>query len=90
MCVIVTGQLLGGETNPLGQGIRVNATKFLRVNEMLSPTYEILVNDEKVTFRFDKVIFAQKVRASCVYVKHPVSAADARTACFATSACTLY
>jgi hypothetical protein len=55
-------QLLGGERNPLGQGVRVNSVKFLYVNTMERPTYEFEVNGGKVSFHFDSAVFCQKVR----------------------------
>lgn len=59
-------QILGGDFNPLGQGVRINSTKYLKVNEMDRPTYELVINDAPVTFHFDKAYFFQKVCRLCV------------------------
>lgn len=59
-------QLLNGDANPSGQGVRINSTKYLRVNQFDKPKYDIVVNDAPVSFHFDKVWFFQKVRL-CVF-----------------------
>ncbi len=64
-------QILGGDYNPLGQGVRVNSTKYLKVNEFERPTYELVINDAPVSFHFDKVAFFQKVCACGMCVGRP-------------------
>jgi len=58
--------ILGGDFNPLGQGVRINSTKYLKVNEMDRPTYELVISDAPVTFHFDKAYFFQKGKEGLV------------------------
>ncbi len=58
-------QILGGDFNPLGQGVRVNSTKYLKVRDTDRQSYDFDVDGTHVSFHFDKVAFFQKVRSGC-------------------------
>ena len=57
---------LGGDPNPMGQGVRVNMVKYMRVKELSDMSYDFEVNDEPVTFTFNKVVFFQKGKQGLV------------------------
>jgi hypothetical protein len=47
----------------MGQGVRINSVKYMRVNQFDRPKYDFTVNDAPVSFHFDTVWFFQKVCA---------------------------
>eukprot|EP00353_Schmidingerella_taraikaensis_P008761 CAMPEP_0185582094 /NCGR_PEP_ID=MMETSP0434-20130131/19789_1 /TAXON_ID=626734 ORGANISM="Favella taraikaensis, Strain Fe Narragansett Bay" /NCGR_SAMPLE_ID=MMETSP0434 /ASSEMBLY_ACC=CAM_ASM_000379 /LENGTH=177 /DNA_ID=CAMNT_0028200801 /DNA_START=27 /DNA_END=560 /DNA_ORIENTATION=+ len=58
--------LIGGDSNPMGQGVRVNQVKYMRIRDMEAPTYDFPVGEEDVSFHFDKVWFYQKGKQGLV------------------------